>query len=445
MPARLKLNLFSPLPPLPTDIANHTLGFLPALAARAEVALWTDQAEWDRGVEALAPVRRFAPDAAPMRALNDADAQIYNIGNNALFHRAIFDMARRAPGIVVLHDTRLQHFFASYTEPEREDRRSRPDPGFYFAAMHRFHGAAAEAAARRFAAGAAPLDELVDRYPLTLAAAEGALALVLHNAAEARALAGRTRVPVFHQPLSFAFGPARAMVSGPSREQKGGRLRLVAFGFIGANRRIGSVLEALAGMPGRERFSLDVYGQLEQPGPVREAIDRLGLGGAVKLHGFVAEDVLDGALAEADLVLNLRFPTMGEASGSQLRIWAAAAPALVTRIGWYADLPDDAVFFVDPEHEIASIRAHLDALVRQRARYAAAGRRGRQVLEERHDPARYAEGLLDIVGQSPSLHARRAGIDLARTAATKLLEAADAPSAAFVAPTVAAEIQRLLS
>ena len=45
MPARLKLNLFSPLPPLRSEIANHTLHVLPPLgelAARAaEFETWS--------------------------------------------------------------------------------------------------------------------------------------------------------------------------------------------------------------------------------------------------------------------------------------------------------------------------------------------------------------------------------------------------------------------
>ena len=41
---------------------------------------------------------------------SDADVALYHIGNNHL-HCAIYDRALAHPGIVVLHDAVLQHFF----------------------------------------------------------------------------------------------------------------------------------------------------------------------------------------------------------------------------------------------------------------------------------------------------------------------------------------------
>jgi glycosyltransferase involved in cell wall biosynthesis len=435
MPAGLSVNYFSPLPPQPTDIGNHALGVASELAARAEVTLWTDQAEWDARIERTAPVRRFDPAAPPFREMNRADANIYNLGNNAAFHRGIFHLARRVPGVVVLHDTRLQHFFGALGAAGGAERE------VYLAAMRRFHGEEATAAAHRFFAGELPFEELVLRYPMTLAAVDRAIAVIVHNPAEHRALLARVRVPLYLQPLSF---PAGAV---PDRRAPVGdrMLRLVVFGFIGANRRVASIVEALAGMPDRGRFALDVYGPLEDERLVDEPVERHGMQGQVTRHGFVEEAILDTALAGADLVLNLRHPTMGEASGSQLRIWRAAAPSLVTRTGWYATLPEDAVFFVEPDSEIESIRVHLAALRREPVRFARAGRRGREVLEREHSPVRYAAALLNIAREGPAQHGRRQGIDLARRAAGELLQIMEAPAVATVSRAVAEAVRDLVA
>ncbi len=90
---------------------------LPALSQRADVRLWTvSQARGSASasVEALsklADIRTFDPDRVPWEELNRADACIYNIGNNPVFHGAIWQVARRHAGIVILHDTRLHNFF----------------------------------------------------------------------------------------------------------------------------------------------------------------------------------------------------------------------------------------------------------------------------------------------------------------------------------------------
>ncbi|MGC1503713.1 MAG: glycosyltransferase family 1 protein, partial [Sulfitobacter sp.] len=146
-------------------------------------------------------------------------------------------------------------------------------------------------------------------------------------------------------------------------------------------------------------FHLDVMGKVWDQTYLRNRVDELGIGRHVTLHGFVEEDFLDAKLKEAHLVFNLRNPTMGEASGSQMRIWNAAAPSVVTDLGWYADLPDDTVFKIDPENELTA----LQTLIRQLAVDPTAGRSiataGRARLEARHGPARYAAAVAEVAGR----------------------------------------------
>ncbi len=429
MPARLKINFFSPLPPVRSDIANFTRLVVTPLHALADVTVWTAQPEPPE-LDSPVTVERFDPADIAWPRLNQADLNVYNIGNNASFHRAIFEVARQVPGLVVLHDTRLQHFFARYSETPG------PDRDFYLDCMRRSHGPAGLADAEAFLSGAQPLDRLVERYPLTLSAMEGALGAVVHNQADAQALAAQTRTPVFYQPLAFAGS------SPAPRRPEGSTLRLVVFGFIGSNRRISSILEALAGLPDRD-WRLDIYGLLETPDEVAAQTASLGLEDRVHQHGFVPEAELDAALAQADLALNLRFPSMGEASGSQLRIWDASLPSLVTRIGWYAGLPKDTVFFVEPEREIAMIREHLAALRRDPAPFRRAGLRGREVLRQFHTPEAYAAALMEIAEQAAHLHARRKAIDLAHEAARRLMGMTDPAGIAQCIGPVAAAVHDL--
>jgi glycosyltransferase involved in cell wall biosynthesis len=433
MPARLKLNYFAPLPPQPTGIGDHTAALAPALASLVDLTLWTEQTGWSSDLAEIAPVRRFDPDAPPVHEMNRADANVFTIGNNATFHRGIFRLARQVPGVVVLHDTRLQHFFASFVAAE-------PERALYLASIERAHGRQAATAARRWLAGELGFDALVERYPMTTAALDGALAVLVHNPAEFDALRDQMPTPLYLQPLSFPAGPPPRRAAD---RRPGDPLRLVAFGFIGTNRRIESIVDAIAGMPDPARFTLDVYGQIEDTRLIDKHVARHRLNSRVRRHGYVDEAVLDAALAEADLVLNLRWPSVGEASLSQLRIWRAAAPSLVTRTGWYATLPSDTVFFVEPEAEVETIRRHLAALGRDPAPFQRAGWRGREVLERDHAPAAYAQALVEIAHEAPAHHARRAAIDLARRGTAELLQAMDGAFVAGVAPSVAEAIAAL--
>ncbi len=432
MPARLRLNLFSPLPPQQSAIGNHTLVVAAALSEWADVTLWTAQAEppvleTPAGLRLDLPVVQFDPLRMDWQRLHQADVQIYNIGNNGLFHRAIFDVARQVPGVVVLHDTRLQHFFARYAEHDGFDRH------YYMESMRRCHGPAGVADAESWLAGRQPVDSLVERYPMTAAATDGALAAIVHTPREQHRLAAEMRTPVVYLPLAHALAPAAQTAA----DGESSTLRLIVFGFLGPNRRLPALLDVIAHLPDQD-LTLDIYGVLDDPAATLARVAALGLAGRVHHHGFVSAQEMRAALARADLAINLRYPSMGEASASQLRIWEAGLPAVVTRIGWYATLPEDTVFFVEPEREAEDLRAHLDALRRDPERFREAGRRGRAVLEAEHTPERYARGLLDVAAQAPALHARRAAVELSRRAARAMLGLAGTEGIALCAAEAAA-------
>ncbi len=220
------------------------------------------------------------------------------------------------------------------------------------------------------------------------------------------------------------------------RPPSGEVLRLVVFGFLGANRRLAAVLDVLAALPDRA-VRLDIYGMLEEPAALHEQVAALGLGHRVACHGYVPEAVLRDALLQADLAINLRSPSMGEASASQLRIWSAGLPAIVSRTGWYATLPAGTVCYAGPEDEAAQLAAHLAAFRRDPAPYRAVGLRGRAVVVQQHTPEGYARGLLDIVAQVPALHARRAAFGLSRRATQALLALSGTRGVALGAEAVA--------
>jgi glycosyltransferase involved in cell wall biosynthesis len=430
----LTIDIFSPLPPCPTDIANHTAALLPALSRLARVRVWTAQ---NGPVELEVPgveLCRFNPETLPIQSLNVADATFFNLGNNAAFHRDIHAVARCIPGIVVLHDTSLQHFFASYGEKEGPERQ------YYLDLLERAHGSDARALAEDHIAGRGSFEDLVKQAPMTLAALDGTLGAILHNRTEYAALQSRTNIPLYYIPLSFRFGPAPERTRRRTPDEPS---RLVMFGFIGANRRLTAILEALAGMPDRAQYRLDIYGLVEEEAQIDAMIASAGLAELVIRHGFVPEPVLDEALANADLALNLRWPSMGEASGSQLRIWSAKLPALVTRVGWYAQLPDETVFMIDPEQEREGIVHNLRALRRDPARYGRAGERGRMVLEAQHSPERYARELVAIAAECSSQHARRMGATLAETCAGTLLKLGPAELARPLGDEIARRIAEL--
>lgn len=400
----MKLNWFSPLPPARSGIADYTLGVLPALTKYAEVTLWTDQSEWNPEIEKYAPVRQYQPDRIDWRELNRADLSFYHIGNNHLFHASIWQVSRRCAGIVILHDFRLHDFFESLYRGKWRD------PDGYLTLINTYYGREGLKAAIEFVNSEhADYDLMAQCYPLTLAALENALGALVHTREAFEDLRSSNRFPVVYAPLPLP------VASRPhSRRATGNPYRVIIFGHIGRNRRLNAVLEALSMVQERDRLRLDIYGEIDDSKTLRNQIHKLELKEMVSVHGYAPEPELDQALDGASLAINLRYPTMGEASASQLRIWNHALPSLVTKVGWYGTLPEEIVGHVRPENEIADIRSHLESFLENPARYARMGERGHRFVKEEHDPEAYAKIIVSTASDARQFMLRKTAYDLAR-------------------------------
>jgi glycosyltransferase involved in cell wall biosynthesis len=400
----MRLNWFSPLPPAKTGIADYSFGILPELSSRADVTLWTDRAGWDPRLEEYATVRHYQPDRIDWVELNRAELSFYNIGNNHLHHASIWQVSRQSPGIVILHDVRLHDFFESLYRGHWRDEAG------YLAQIEKHYGEEGVQIATEFvSARHGDHDLMAQRFPMTGAVIENAVGAVVHTKEAFDEITASNRCPVFYAPLPSA----PIISSGATDERSLDTHRLIIFGHIGRNRRLDAVLEALAQLPQRDLFQLDIYGEIDDPKTLRQRIQTLNLKDVVRVHGYTPAAELDHALSIANLAINLRYPTMGEASASQLRIWEHALPSLVTRVGWYASLPEQAVAHIRPEHEVSDIRSQLESFVQDPARFARMGAKGHEFVTTEHHPRTYVDTLLSLTSMARQLKLRQSAFYLA--------------------------------
>ena len=92
-------------------------------------------------------------------------------------------------------------------------------------------------------------------------------------------------------------------------------------------------------------------------------------------------------MAACDVLVNLRYPTMGETSGSVIRALSLGRPLVVSDVGWFSELPDDVVLKVPvDEYEVATLEAAIGL--------AADRRRGARRKRARVRRARARAGLV---------------------------------------------------
>jgi len=421
--------------PARSGVAHYAMRVLPVLARSHDVVLWTDQDQVSTEVHDIARVARYEPAAPPWREVNNGAISIYHLGNHPDLHAGIWQVSTQQPGIVVLHDLCLHDFFFTLSGRHKKDRAA------YWNAMERWYGQEGRESAAAFCAGGVSAESMPQNFPLTREATRYALGAITHCGGALDELNETPACPTAALELPYAAaGESRYRARLAARDGVPcPPYRLVVFGYLNRNRRMGAVLEALAGIGEREEFRLDICGQLWDESHIRTEIERLGLSSIVSIHGFLSDDQVEQKLSTANLAINLRYPSMGEASLSQLQFWDYSLPTLVTRTGWYASLPEDATAFVRPESEVADIQAHLRAFLADPGTFRAMGERGRRSLKN-HDPEEYVKAMTRFAAEALGLSPRVSALALAGRIGRDLTEWLPAAASPYLLERASKEI-----
>ena len=412
----MKLAWFSPLMPAQSEIANVTERLRGPLEERFATRFLTENG--DGFFEpATGAVYSSGLGLCPydlLVSLNAGNIPVYNLGNNPTFFAHTWFLSQFKPGIVILHDVKLHHFFEGiYRAQLCDDQR-------YVDLLARHYGARGREAGAAYCQSKLSINFMAEHFPMTTWAVENALAVVVHTDYAYQQVRKATTTPVWVTPLPHDAPVSRLPVTS-AKQRRNERVdfspqrpaKLVIFGYLNVNRRIIEFLHALATMPERECFEVHILGTVFHRVAVEAAVNLLDFADRVTLHGYVPDARLEEVLDDADLAINLRYPTMGEASGSQLRIWDHALPSLVTFTEGYKSLPPQCVSFVRPEHERTDIQQHLRLFLRHPRRYQEKGQHARRWLLEHHQPVTYVDAIKAICENAGALRSRQTRLRLA--------------------------------
>ncbi len=359
---------------------------------------------------------------AVLHELKGFDAAVYNMGNHTPYHKRIYEVLLRHPGVVVLHDLVLRDFFFGYYLHEKRA------PLVLARQMAYGEGPEAETMARAFLTGkhSETLDDPVRlRFPMFKSVLHRCEGVIVHSEYSRGRVAAAVSAPV--EKLDFPmFGPAATRVaSGEWRvaREKGteagglspssflaarhsplatrpGRIRLLTFGVLVPNKQVHAIIAGIAASDFLRRHAeYTVVGEGDEAyiRRLRRDIDRHGLAGCVRLTGRLADDRLWDLLARADVVVNLRNPHFGESSASLLDALLAGVASVVWDHGYYAEFPDDVVCKVSSERDLKLV---LERLCRDEGLRVCMGREARRHALGRFDTGVFCRRLrafLDVI------------------------------------------------
>ena len=359
----MRVAYFSPMPPEKTGIADYSALLLPALRERVDVEV----------------VRRGAKK--PPRG---SDVALYQVGNNPDAHAWIVDALRRNPGVVVLHDFVVHHLVAGMTIGRR-------DGHGYLDAMEAEHGVVGRLLAHGVLDKRIPplWESRPEDFPLATFVLRHATRVIVHS----RYVRDLVRATGFEGGISVIPHPAWPVPAvEPERVADG--LVVGCFGIVNQSKRIPELLQAVARVrsahPG---VTLLLVGPTAPGFELDRRLQRLGLeGDGIVREGWIDEARLWALMAGSDVLVNLRHPTMGETSGSVIRGLSLAKPLVVSDVGWFAELPGDAVLKVPPdEDEVVTLAAALELLVTRADVRRRMGEAASSLARSEHGLARVAD------------------------------------------------------
>ncbi len=309
----MRLAFFSPLPPARSGIADYSEELLLHLRKLAEIDTFSEQPAV------------FDPAGY--------DTCVYQLGNNP-FHTFAYEAAMQHPGIVVLHEANLHHLVADLTI-------KRGNWDAYLKEVEVDGGAEALAYAKRYVQ---PVRRGPDYdLPLLTSILRRSKAVIVHSETVAQVVRQRG----FKGPIAkIPHGAWTVDTDGSPWRAKLGLAANVPlfgiFGFLKPYKRIAESLRAFRRVIAEHpEARLILVGEAHPELPLANLISSLGLGAHARHIDYAPIEDFNGYLAACNAILNLRYPTVGETSGTLLRSLGMGKPVLISEIGSFSEYPDD--------------------------------------------------------------------------------------------------------
>jgi glycosyltransferase involved in cell wall biosynthesis/SAM-dependent methyltransferase len=356
----MRVAWFSPLPPMRSGISDYSYELLPLLAEAADVTVFCSRPGLIRGPKGPPGIPVLSPDRFDASRF---DATFFHLANNP-HHDFIYEASLRHPGICVFHDVSLHHLIAHrMVEAGKQPRR------YEDVLVSEYGQVGARLAALKRRGAASDFEKFL--FPLSGHVVRRAAGVVVHSLDSRQRLEATIEGDPLDVPIEVIphhAGAAPPAVAGLSRAEARRRLRLpeAAFlvghlGFLTLPKQPAALVSGFTRLyQERPDARLVMVGADHTGAGFARTIRRYGVEEAVRTTGFVDLPRFYLYLKALDVVVNLRYPTAGESSGTFARALSEGRAVVVNNYGSFAEVPDDVVLKVEiDEPQDEQLSGHL--------------------------------------------------------------------------------------
>ncbi|KOP22918.1 hypothetical protein AMR41_28980 [Hapalosiphon sp. MRB220] len=392
----MKIAYFSPLPPKKTGISTYSYHLSKAINKLAEVHLYDADIYYSR-LEDI-PVKDFIRYPEVLCDLDKYDALLYHLGNNPHYHLDIYQVFLQKPGFVVLHDTVLYYLIAGLGKGGMLKEFCLNYGKDRLKEFWDLINQCPDADILRY--------QFPEKYPFIDRVLSNALGIIVHSHTSKQFILNGgykgdiSVVNLLDYPKNTEeINPEDKEVLINKHNWSKDTIIIGCFGFIGGTKRIKTLIDAFINLVKFHKLNVKllIVGEGDTI-PINIYIQNKNIQNNVIQTGFVSDQEFKLYLSLSDIVVNLRYPSMGEVSATLIQAFSYAKPCVVTNHAWFSELPDECVrkvgYGTEELDELVKVLLELIQKPEMRQRL---GMNAQKYVQLNCEPDRVAQAYIDVL------------------------------------------------
>jgi len=378
-----RVAIVAPWPPHKSGIAIYVYELVHFMAETCCIDIFVDNSRQDEAEFSPNPHGELYMINKLDELHGNYDAILYQLGNNCDFHTETYKYALKYKGIIELHDYIIHPFFhlSFYSENDFETYKNALVDGYGEEGLNHFNSIKDKGEWPDF-----------ERFPMAHALLNHCDKLIVHNQWTLTQLNNRKVTAI---PLAAMMNEANAhpdhfhSIYGIQRDE----MVVGCFGFVNKNKRPDKLMQAVRilradGYP----VKLIFFGSCDPNDLTQEE--------NIHITGFLPTPLYLAGMQMVDVVVNLRFPSMGESSATLHEAFSFGKPVIISNVNQYKEYPDDICWKVDVnENEVPQLVAMIKHLFENKHTRTTLGENAKRYAQTVLDPQRIARRYADIIHQ----------------------------------------------
>lgn len=377
----------SPFAPVKSGISGYSEILIYALKSEFDITLLIDDYQMEnKALYEDFGVLVYGKDTV---CFEEYDYIIYNIGNHLDFHCYIYKLCLEHPGMVILHDCVIYCLVYGYYEQK----------GKVYSKIYEIGGSEAVSKVKHAVreAGRNPLEycEIISELPLNKELAESGNKIMVHSQYAYDSLSQyKAHVKKINmiQQVSEKFQEIEKSKLFEKYSIPKDAFLISSFGGIVETKLNHIVCEVVSEI----KESLDkpiCYVMVGDGDYADEFVDRRN----IFKTGYVDMDEFDSFIVHSDLVLNLRYPSMGETSAALLKILQMGKACIINEGGWFSEIPDECVIKVSREDMKRDLKDAILHYLREQEERENVGNSAKSYIESEYNTATIVQNIAQFL------------------------------------------------